>query len=88
MTTKLKSVYEYGALYRNTPGSKELAVIQALREDRHTIYMALREGIEAKHVREMQPNENRAKYLAFVRGEEHMRKKALTLLDELFGVSK
>ncbi len=39
--------------------------------------------VKIKHTREMQPNENRAKYLAFNRGEEHMRTKIQSLLAEM-----
>ena len=38
--------------------------------------------IEIKHTREMQAGENRAKYLAFQRGEEHMRRKALDTIKQ------
>lgn len=38
------------------------------------------EKLEKIHTREMQPGENRAKYLAFKRGELHMKGKIQTII--------
>lgn len=79
---KLRSVAEVAEKWH------EPEVIEdVLTTDRAHIAAVLIEGLESKHVREMQPGENRAKYLAFVRGEEHMKRKAIALIKATLDVT-
>jgi len=94
MTTKLKPVDSIVAeispqvvcddLARN---SMEWLIRTAVTSDRHTIYTALKEGIENKKQKFLDSTDSIHRQM-----EKHITNKALddtlTLLDELFGVSK
>lgn len=59
-------------------------IIESQQKDRHSLHIRLVAAVTGKKTREMQPGENRAKYLAFQRGEEHMKGKVLIIINSIF----
>lgn len=59
-------------------------IAKIITQDRQHTKEVLVGRLQEKHTREMQTGESLGKYKAFQRGEEHMRQKALQIIDETF----